>query len=225
MDLTGNTSAKTPVVRSITVTDDNVAPMLPDGMSLHFMSGNRIQVSYGAIPFKPIVNCGVTRGQLWLSGVPSWLDLTMVDKSIYSYISNWTPGWLYQVNVLQGNSSGPSILPQIGQTAGSPRPSFDWSSIVQSGGKYDFQVSPDASFTNTVVNKGGLRDRRYTLSESESLPNGQYYWRIREYDKIWFTSLPVWLNLKKYDHSIIGLPVFAAINTDEHRATISYISR
>jgi len=213
----------TPVLRSVTVTDSDVAPLLPEGMSVHFLSGNRMKVGYVGIPFKPTVNCGVTMGQLWISGIPSWLDLTMIDKNVYSYVSYWMPAWSFQID--DSGSYGGTILPQNEQTASVTRPYFDWSGIVTEGAKVDFQVARDASFSDIILSRVASWDSGYTLSADEALLPGTYYWRVREYGKFWFISLPVWLNLAKYDPSLTGLPVFTAINTADGQATLSYIAQ
>ena len=51
-----------------------------------------------------------------------------------------------------------------------------------SGVTYDIEVSEGSNFAKTLVSHTKLADARYTLTEAEALPNGEYYWRVRAVD-------------------------------------------
>ncbi|MDD5647461.1 MAG: hypothetical protein PHY03_00860 [Dehalococcoidia bacterium] len=76
--------------------------------------------------------------------------------------------------------------PKDGSTVGfigDTKVTFKWSEETDpSGVTYDIDVSEGSSFTKNLVSHTKLADARYTLTEAEALPNGEYYWRVRAVD-------------------------------------------
>jgi len=61
--------------------------------------------------------------------------------------------------------------------------SFRWTAVEDpSGVYYILEVSPSPDFAGTVIRKEGLTSTEYTLSSSEALGRGSYYWRVRAVD-------------------------------------------
>lgn len=61
--------------------------------------------------------------------------------------------------------------------------SFDWGDVAEpSGVSYAFQIADEPEFSSLLVDKEGLTSSEYTLSETESLLPGDYYWRVRAVD-------------------------------------------
>jgi len=64
---------------------------------------------------------------------------------------------------------------------------FDWEDVTDpSGVSYTLQVGTDAVFTNIVLEKPGLIESEYALTENEELTPRQnkqpYYWRVKAID-------------------------------------------
>jgi hypothetical protein len=78
------------------------------------------------------------------------------------------------------------LLPEIGSTSGAEA-YFDWEDVTDpSGVSYTLQVATDANFATIVLEKEGLPQSEYTLSEGEKLASAKaaspYYWRVRAVD-------------------------------------------
>jgi len=66
---------------------------------------------------------------------------------------------------------------------GNTRVTFDWSDVSDpSGVFYTLELSDQSNFVKTLISRTKLTDSKYTLSEAESLPNGEYYWRVKAAD-------------------------------------------
>jgi hypothetical protein len=66
---------------------------------------------------------------------------------------------------------------------GSNTPTFKWSSVTDpSGVTYDLQVDTSPDFSQPILEKTGITGNRYTLTAAESLPRGEYYWRVKAVD-------------------------------------------
>jgi len=215
---------KPPEARSIVITDEEVLPFLPlEGVRLHFMPDNKIQVGYKSIPIQPTINCGVNEGMLWFSGIPSWLDLSRIDANIDNYLSRWTPAWSFTVDT-QAASATSTITPEDGLATNTTTPTFDWTAIAdESGVKYSFDVDNDADFSSPLVSKSKLYSLSYTLTAEEALPNGNYYWRVMQRGKVWVIGMPPWLDISRYDPEVTGLPTIVSVETGEGEVRISYI--
>jgi len=76
--------------------------------------------------------------------------------------------------------------PKDGATVGfmgDTKISFKWSDVSDpSGITYDIEVGEGSSFTKNLVAHTRLGDARYTLTDAEALPNGEYFWRVRAVD-------------------------------------------
>jgi hypothetical protein len=83
--------------------------------------------------------------------------------------------------------SVPKLLsPEDGASAsltGGAMPTFQWSKSTSSSDvTYTLQIDAYPDFSNPVVEKTGLTGTRYTLSKSEELDRGEYYWRVKATD-------------------------------------------
>jgi hypothetical protein len=66
---------------------------------------------------------------------------------------------------------------------GDTKVAFKWSDVTDpSGVSYDIEVSDQSNFVKSLVSHSKLSDAKYTLTEAEALPNGEYYWRVRAVD-------------------------------------------
>ena len=80
-----------------------------------------------------------------------------------------------------------TLLPLAGDKAKS-QTAFDWADVTDPSQPvtYGLQIANDANFTSMVLQKTGLTDSGYTLTEGEKLAStGQeapYYWRVRAVD-------------------------------------------
>jgi hypothetical protein len=76
--------------------------------------------------------------------------------------------------------------PRDGTTVGfmgNTKVTFKWGDVTDpSGVTYDITISDQSNFAKTLVTHSKLSETKYILSEAESLPNGEYYWRIRAVD-------------------------------------------
>jgi hypothetical protein len=62
-------------------------------------------------------------------------------------------------------------------------PTFTWSNVTDpSGVTYTFQVDMASDFSQPVLEKTDIPGNRYTLTATEALPRGQYYWRVKAVD-------------------------------------------
>jgi len=62
-------------------------------------------------------------------------------------------------------------------------PVFKWTAVTsQNSVTYELQVGTDMEFSDVVLDKTGLQTNKYTLSSSEALPRGTYYWRVKAVD-------------------------------------------
>jgi hypothetical protein len=66
---------------------------------------------------------------------------------------------------------------------GDTKVNFKWSDVTDpSGVTYDIEVSEGSNFAKNLFTRTRLGDARYTLTEAEALPNGEYYWHVRAVD-------------------------------------------
>jgi hypothetical protein len=76
--------------------------------------------------------------------------------------------------------------PKDGATVGfmgDTKINFKWSDVTDpSGVTYDIEVSEGSNFAKSLITHAKLVDAKYTLTEAEALPNGEYYWRVRGVD-------------------------------------------
>lgn len=67
---------------------------------------------------------------------------------------------------------------------GDTRVTFDWTdSNDPSGVYYAFQLSRTRDFSSTMINVTKLTTSHYALTEAEALGPGEYFWRVKAYDK------------------------------------------
>ena len=76
--------------------------------------------------------------------------------------------------------------PKDGATVGfmgDTKVSFKWSDVTDpSGVSYDIEVSDQSNFVKSVFSHAKLADAKYTMTEAEALPNGEYFWHVRAVD-------------------------------------------
>jgi hypothetical protein len=76
--------------------------------------------------------------------------------------------------------------PKDGATVGfmgDTKVSFSWTAVADpSGVFYSIEVSDQPNFVKTLISHSKLTDSKYTLTEAEAVPNGEYYWRVRAID-------------------------------------------
>lgn len=91
----------------------------------------------------------------------------------------------------------PPDVPQIssprdGATVGfmgNTKVAFKWTDVTSRNGiTYDIEVSDESNFAKNLITETKLTDAKYTLSEAEALPNGEYYWHVRAVDGAGNTS-------------------------------------
>jgi hypothetical protein len=83
-------------------------------------------------------------------------------------------------------------IPQQSLPYGSSKPeqpvTFDWADVTDASMPvtYSLQVAKDADYGNLVINKTGLADSEYTLTDAEELDSvskdSPYYWRVKATD-------------------------------------------
>jgi hypothetical protein len=76
--------------------------------------------------------------------------------------------------------------PKDGATVGfmgDTKVSFKWSDVTDpSGVSYEIAVSDQSNFVKTIFSHAKLADAKYTMTEAEALPNGEYFWHVRAVD-------------------------------------------
>jgi hypothetical protein len=76
--------------------------------------------------------------------------------------------------------------PKDGATVGlmgDTKISFKWSDVTDpSGVTYDIEVSEGSNFAKSLISLTKLSSAKYSLTEAEALPNGEYFWRVRAVD-------------------------------------------
>jgi hypothetical protein len=92
----------------------------------------------------------------------------------------------------------PPDVPQIssprdGATVGfmgNTKVAFKWTDVPSRNGlvTYDIEVNDQSNFAKTLITQTKLTEAKYTLSEAEALPNGEYYWHVRAVDGAGNTS-------------------------------------
>ncbi len=66
---------------------------------------------------------------------------------------------------------------------GNITPEFKWTSVTDpSGVSYNLQIDTDSAFPHPLLEKDGLITAHYTLTQSEALPKGEYFWRVQAVD-------------------------------------------
>ena len=62
-------------------------------------------------------------------------------------------------------------------------PAFTWSSVTDpSGVTYELQIDTSPDFSHPLLEKTDITASSYTLTATEALPHGQYYWRVKAID-------------------------------------------
>jgi hypothetical protein len=150
-----------------------------DGMG--FIAGAEVTVTYAtdgeAIPVAtPTVD---DEGKLSVS-------FTVPPSAAGSHAVTATDGVTTATSIFTMESQAPPmprvLLPEFGGTSGAEA-YFDWEGVTDpSGVSYTLQVATDDSFTTIVLEKEGLPQSQYTLSEGEKLAGASYCWRVRAVD-------------------------------------------
>ena len=108
------------------------------------------------------------------------------------------------VNLAVPNPVSPADGASVGLTGGAA-PDLKWSPIVAENGSitYDIQVDTDPDFPHPILIKTGLTVPHYTLTKTEALNSGTYYWRVRAVDAADNTS--DWSQPSQFRSGIISL--------------------
>ncbi len=103
--------------------------------------------------------------------------------------------------------------PTDGETIGfmgSVTPTFTWSKVTATSPvTYTFQLDSDTDFANPLVDKSGLTNPKYTLTNAEALPKGNYYWRVKAIDTA--SNESAWSQPQALKSGVISPLVFALI--------------
>jgi hypothetical protein len=77
------------------------------------------------------------------------------------------------------------LLPEVATTT-EAEAYFDWEDVKDlSGVTYTLQIASDKDFTTIVLEKKGLTNSEYTITEEEKLEPAEkeaYYWRVKAVD-------------------------------------------
>ena len=86
----------------------------------------------------------------------------------------------------QGALSAPSLQSPAKGSSVESVPTFSWRAL-KGAAQYEFQLSADSKFGSIVLGKGtgrgSQRTRNTAATLSESIPDGNYYWRVRGISK------------------------------------------
>jgi len=77
------------------------------------------------------------------------------------------------------------VDPQNGTYTADNTTYFNWTDVSDFDGQdvtYYLQIDDDDGFGSLYLEKENLTTSEYTLTDSESLPEGAYYWRVYSYD-------------------------------------------
>ncbi len=115
------------------------------------------------------------------------------------------------------DSTPPSVpklaTPTDGETIGfmgSVTPTFTWVKVTATSPvTYTFQLDTDTDFANPLVDKIGLTNTKYTLTNAEALPKGNYYWRVKAIDTA--SNESAWSQPQALKSGVISPLVFALI--------------
>lgn len=113
-----------------------------------------------------------------LSGTNYW-RVRARDNASPPNMSPWsTPVWSFNLY------TSPVSLSPRRQTIYTATPTFTWSAVNLPSLPitYELQVDNSYGFSSAEIDKTGLTTNTYTLSSSEALTNGVYYWRVRARD-------------------------------------------
>lgn len=90
--------------------------------------------------------------------------------------------WSYSqwFNIILPPSTPALIYPSSGYTLNTSKPGFAWSGVTSNSVVlYELQVDNNSSFSSPEVYKTYLLNSAYSLENSEALPPGSYFWRVR----------------------------------------------
>ena len=78
--------------------------------------------------------------------------------------------------------TSPPNKSRLGLT-GKMTPTFEWSEVSDdSGVRYILQIATDKNFTAPIISVTDLTEASYTLSDTQALSYGTYYWRVKAID-------------------------------------------
>ena len=90
------------------------------------------------------------------------------------------------------------------------RPETNWSPVEDSSGvRYTLQIAADRDFEQIILEKEGLEQARYTLTEEEKLPRGDYFWRVKAVDMAFNES--GWSNFHEMKSGLIPIWLLAML--------------
>ncbi len=119
-----------------------------------------------------------------------WASFTVPPSTAGSHTITSTDGTYTAISIFTMESEVPPVpvprLPEVASTAES-KTYFDWGDVTDpSGVSYILQIALDSDFTHMVLEKKGLPDSEYTITEDEkpALAGEEtpFYWRVRAVD-------------------------------------------
>lgn len=93
---------------------------------------------------------------------------------------------------------------------GSSQIDFDWTDVSDpSGVYYTLEIGLQPNFPSSLIRVTDLTGSQYTLSPSEALPHGEYYWRVRAIDGAGNAS--AWTNAFLVKVSVLTVEIFILV--------------
>jgi len=148
-----------------------------------FVAGTAIAVTYDGSPVTLSVSNIDTNGNLTaqFEAPASAAGPHTIVLTVGSHTKNFT------FNMESVAPDAPNLLlPLTGEKAKQPI-TFDWSDVTDpSGVTYTLWISNDSSFSTLILEKTGLTDSTYLMTEAEKLESvgkdAPYYWSVRAVD-------------------------------------------
>jgi len=91
-------------------------------------------------------------------------------------------------------------------------PATKWQAVEDTSGvRYTLQIATDPDFDEVILEKTKLEQPRYTLSDLEKLPRGDYFWRVKAVDKA--SNESGWSNVHELRSGIMPIWLLSALVT------------
>jgi hypothetical protein len=86
--------------------------------------------------------------------------------------------WLSAIGVILAKEAPLLKLPRNQAVINTPCPTFTWSE-TGAGDTYTLEIASEKTFKEPLITKTALLQPSYTLTSSEALPDGNYWWRVK----------------------------------------------
>lgn len=181
-DLTNNVSATFAISPTFTIspTSGNVGTVVT-AVGTGFDAAKQVTVRYDNTQASQITTD---------SGGTFFATFTVPSSRGGNHVISATDGTTSQSAVFALDSMPPAVptlLQPVLNTKAEPLPSLSWTPVTDpSGITYVLEIATDATFSNVILQKTGLTDSGYTLSEEEKLEpvsrQKPYTWRVKTID-------------------------------------------